>query len=367
MHIEFNATDEVAERLATAAPAGTLWLLLVADRHGHDVESLIERCRARDLKICGGVFPGLIRGAERLDHGIIALALPPGSVAAVARAEAAGPAWIVPPPECDRTAAPGGSYVLVDCLAPGISRLLDDLYDRYGTSLRHAGAGCGYHDLRNAPTVFWNGGWIPQGALITVFPGKSTVAVRHGWTRVGKPFIASRTRGNRIDELDWEPAGVQYLRAVTEQDPALAGRPVFPDINSSFPLALGKEGAEDVIRDPIAVNDDGSLTTLSEVPENCVLYLAHGDGDTLVAAAKEAVDACSSVTGIERCFVSDCFSRAIAHGESFGRELAAVCDALARYTDVVPEGVLALGEVAASGRHSLEFYNKTFVVALAHR
>ena len=67
---------------------------------------------------------------------------------------------------------------------------------------------------------------------------------------------------------------------------------------------------------------------------------------------------------LEPVCVADCSSRTAVLGEDLGRELQAVDQALSELTAVAPEGVLALGEIAAAAGQPLEFFNKTFVVAL---
>lgn len=198
-------------------------------------------------------------------------------------------------------------------------------------------------------------------------PNKTTVRVRHGWERVAGPFVASLTDGNVILELNWESAGSVYLKHVIEQDPSLKDRPIFPDINSVYPMCIAKEAGEDILRDPLRLTANDEIVVLSDVTENSVMYLAHGDHASLVAAARQAVDDCGTPNDIESCFISDCFSRVLMMGDTFTEELEAAHDALRRFSDVVPEGVLALGEIANNCGQYLELFNKTFVVALTHK
>jgi hypothetical protein len=255
--------------------------------------------------------------------------------------------------------------ILVDCQAPGISKLLEDTFDHFGNHICYAGAGVGFHDLRQAPSVFTGTGFIPHGGLLLYIPSRATVNVRHGWSRVHGPFIATRVRGNVIQELNWEPAGSFFRDQVEALAPALKGRPVFPDLVSGFTLSIGKEGGEDVIRDPISINAADELVVLSDVPENAAMYLSQGDASSLLQAAQQAVAECNPADAVDNCFIVECFSRALMLKDGFPRELEAVTAALQKFTDVPAEGILALGEIASSGRTSLEFYNKTFVVRLA--
>jgi hypothetical protein len=365
MYLPFHSPDQIAQALrARMGDVVHPWLLCLADRHGEQLPELLAACRDQGLRVAGGLFPGLIHGASALDRGLIAQALPADSQISVAQLQPEGVVWRdLPAP---LPPGPASTLILADCLAPGIARLLEDIYDRYGNHIRHAGAGAGYHDLRPAPSIFTETGLTPHGALLILIPRRATVQVRHGWRRVRGPFVASRTRANQIQELNWEPAGVFYLAQVAELAPQLRGRPVFPDLNSTYPLCIGREGGEDVMRDPMRINAEGAVEVLSDVAENAVMYLAHGDRDTVVEAARQAVEECGAPADVAACFISDCYSRALMLGDEFPRELAAVQQALAGFTDLPAEGVLALGEIAANGRRNLEFYNKTFVVALAH-
>lgn len=120
------------------------------------------------------------------------------------------------------------------------------------------------------------------------------------------------------------------------------------------------------MRDPMYITDADEVVVLSDVSENSVMYLAHGDRASLIEAARQAVVDCGAPAQIERCFISDCYSRVLMLGDAFNSELDTARSALRGIADVELEGVQALGEIAANGRQKLEFFNKTFVVGLLH-
>ncbi len=365
MFLAFQNAKQVANELADSPRSKTNWLLCVADRHATEMAALLDACREKGLVVCGGIFPGLIHGGEGLEHGIIAFPLPSGSRIALASLGEGGIRWEKPLPENARGDF-SSSIIIVDCLAPNIDLLLDDMYDRYSNRMHHMGAGAGYHDLQPSPTVFTAEGIHEKAGLVVILPARMTSNVRHGWERVAGPFIVSRSKGNRIQELNWEPAGRFYRTQVGLQNPVYRDKPVFPDLSSAYPLCIAKEGSEDIIRDPFQITEFDEVVTFSDVAENSVVYLAHGDQDSLIRAATRAVRECYVPAEVEFCFISDCYSRATMLGGDFSRELESARKTLAEVSDVEPEGVQALGEIAANGTGKLEYFNKTFVIGLVH-
>jgi len=366
MYLPFNSVHDVLDRLHAASPASVRWLLLVADRHSEAISDLLTVAADRGMECSGGLFPGLIDGSKGRGEGLVAIPLPEGSRVHLASVTRDSVNWHDPSPKLsDEQAA--SALLFVDCQSPGIDGFLETIYDRYGTAIHYAGAGAGYSDLRRQPVIFDSSGFIEHGGLLVLLPLRSTASVRHGWRRVAGPFVATRSDGNVIQELNWEPAGSFYRSQIEFLAPELKDRPVFPDINTRFPLGIGKQSAEDVVRDPIEITAEDEIVVLSDVPENSAIYISEGSKDSLIEAACHAVGECQSVGDISSCFVSDCYSRALMLGEDLEKELEAVDTVLKRFTDKPAEGVLALGEICGNGRSSLEFYNKTFVFAVTHR
>ena len=366
MYLSFSTCNQVVAELISLRPMQKKWLLCVADQHGDSVPPLIVACSKAGLDVWGGLFPGLIYGTARIDCGIIAIPLPAGSQVVTATLTASEVCWASPPPpQVDD--GESSLIMLVDCHAPGISGLLEDVFDRYGAQIHCIGAGAGYHDLRIAPTIFTSAGMASNTALIAVLPKRTSIQVRHGWKRINGPFVASATHMNRIVEINWEPAGSFYRNQVIKENPEYVDKPIFPDLNASYPLCIGREGSEDIIRDPMFITEEDEICLLSDISENSVMYLVHGTKQSLIEAARQAVEDAGMPQDVDCCLLIDCYSRALMMGESFPDELLAVKGALEKFTDVVPQGVLALGEIASNGHQSLEFFNKTFVLALSHR
>jgi hypothetical protein len=366
MYMDFRSSDQIVETLCRLNQPGSLWLVLAADCHGDEITPVLDALRNRNVRVCGGIFPGLIHGNARKDSGIIAIQLPDQSAYCVGILSTNELSWQSPPPSL-ATKEPVGALILTDCLGCNISGFLEDIYNQYGNDISYSGAGAGYHDLRKSPSIFAENGLVPNAALLILIPRETKVRVQHGWKRVLGPFVASHTDRNIIKELNWESAGRFYRKLVEGLNPALAGAPVFPDLNSTYPLCIAKEGGEDVLRDPISINEADEIVVLSDVTENAVMYLAHGDQDSLIDAAGQAVEELGELDNVDSCLIFDCYSRALMIADEFPRELRRIQEKLAALTDVIPEGVLALGEIAANNGPCIELFNKTIVIAATCR
>ena len=361
MHIPFRSVSDVLDLLADKESESSAWLLFVAERHAAQLPDLMTEAQARHITICGAIFPGLISDAQRVDEGVIAIALPSGSRCTTATVALDQTRWHTPIPALPEDSS---ALILVDCQARGISGFLSQIYNEYGNRINYVGAGTGFSDLRAQPSIFTDSGFVDSGAFLITFPSPSVSRVRHGWNRVAGPFIATRTDGSVIQELNWESAGTFYLQQVAELSPGLEDKPIFPTLNSLFPLSIGRPFAEDVMRDPIEINAADEIVTLSDVPENSMIYIETGDNASLIDGACQAVSECAGATDVSVCFVSDCYSRALKLGDSLNQELQEAGDILKSITEAPMEGVLALGEVCGNERSTLEFYNKTFVISL---
>ncbi len=365
MYLSYTSAQTLVDELTAVEKSGTLWLLCFSDQHADQLPPFFETAADQGLRFCGGIFPGLIYDNQRRDEGVIAIPLHPKAQLITGSLDPhndprMGKHQAVSSDTTD------SALLFMDSQSPGISGFMEAIFDQFGTRVHFAGAGAGYRDLRQAPSIFSESGFIEHGSLLILLPHPSTVNVRHGWKRVAGPFIATRTNGKIIQELNWEAAGSFYRKEVEALAPDLKDKPVFPDLVSRFPLSIGKQAAEDVVRDPFGINHADEILCLSDVPENSAIYISEGSKDSLIDAAQQAVTDCAKADPVSICFISDCYSRALMLGDELTSELDKAGTALKNITDSPFQGVLALGEICGNGHSSLEFYNKTFLVALLH-
>ncbi len=362
MYICLNDLDELNEAL-DSSPLGDdeYWLILLADRHAHQLQEIVSRLAAKTMRFCGAVFPGLVVDKRTFYHGAI-----------LRKIRCKTPPVILPMPSSSEDAVrnlpshtelmPEGETCLtfVDCLSEDIDILLSSLYDRFSNHCSYFGAGAGCHDLSDCHCIFDNNGLYSKAALVAIISQPSQCHARHGWNRHTGPIVASRTTNNILHELDWEIAETAYRNTLPENLKSTPPELFYRDVTPRYPFAVEYPGSEDVVRDPISICTNGDVVFLSDIPQGALMYLVEGTPDSLISAAKEAVKQSMS-DQTESLLVCDCLSRTIALDSKFPSELRVVYEEVnAVKPGLTVEGVIALGEIASNGDQSVNFFNKTF-------
>ncbi len=363
-----HTADIVAAILELDIREQDILLLLVAESEGMDMPALIKALNAAGLRFVGGLFPGVIHNSRYHRRGVVVKKLqaiaPPVLVQGLNQPDFAWPAlssWV------EQAQRPVTAWIMIDGLTAHISHFLAGLYDQLGERVNFIGAGAGSLSLQQKPCLFSPEGLFQDAAIICLLDYKARLGVKHGWKRLAGPIVATRTEKNRIYELNWEMAFDVYQRYIEADAGCRLEAGNFFEIAKAYPFGISKSNAEEIVRDPIAVAEDGALVCVGEVPENTVLNILKGDADSLIDAAAEAVEQtlCPTVDQqkVRHTLVVDCISRALYLENRLEEELEQVCQRVKAVRDEVsPQGVLSLGEISSYGDGYLEFFNKTIVV-----
>ncbi|NQX77999.1 FIST C-terminal domain-containing protein [Gilvibacter sp.] len=342
----------------------TLFVIKVAENTQLDIPGLIQDLNGTSAQYIGGIFPKLIYDGELLDEGVIVTVLTGLQQIHVVEGLASGSYELEKHPvalDSDFCV-----FTFVDGLASGISGFLSELYRSYGSEIRYFGGGAGSLSLQQAPCLFSRDGFLQDAAVYCLLKKTTYLGVKHGWEKLGGPFIATKTNANVVEEINWQPAFETY-REIVEADCEYSfdDKPFF-DISKGYPFGMVREGSECVVRDPIAVNDQGHLICVGEVPENTFLDILKGKNDQLIEAAKQAAkEAADQVNSPAAAIIIDCISRVLFLDDHFEKEVSAVNMALEE-KGIKPtlRGALTLGEISSFGEGFIEFFNKTTVVGL---
>lgn len=357
--------------VASAGRSGQAVALLLADQPGLDLEGIVAALSDGGIPVVGGVFPALISGERLMTRGAIAFGFSAPTKRLVVRnlfesraVIDAGVSQLLVDPRESRGHT---MFVLVDGQAAGSASILLDVlsvpFQPLGADF--IGGGAGYWSMGTRPCLFTEREVLPRGAgLVLRIDQRTVVQVEHGWSRLAGPFYASRTKDTIVYELDWRPAIDVYEEALASDVPGPIRGDAFPSIAMRYPLAVLKLRDALVVRDPIALTENGGLFTLGNIPENSLLAILRAEPDGLIGAASAAAStARQQVEGTlghapRSAFISECVSRSEALGDRFGDELRRI----QREFERPIAGALTLGEVASRGERFVELYNKTVVV-----
>jgi hypothetical protein len=136
---------------------------------------------------------------------------------------------------------------------------------------------------------------IHEDAVIGIALGSDApigIGMAHGWHRLGKPMIITKSSGSRIYEIDDEPA----LDVMLRRNGAEGGRAadIFRYPETLQLLGLSRRSGED-IRALVGGDDENrSIWGGADFPQGALCWLMGGDRDTLI---KGAVDSCNEALG----------------------------------------------------------------------
>jgi len=364
MHVRFEATGSLpalARELVAldALPDVHGLLLLTCDDNGFSAETLDPLLHQLGKPVFGGIFPQIIFGREHHARGSIIVGLPVRPDVRTIRALSE------PERDIDQAVAEladlrerqGTLLVLVDGFSRRIGDLIGALFDHLGLGMNQIGGGCGSLSLIQKPCLISNAGLLQDAALIVHLALASHVGVAHGWAIISDSIKVTAARQNTLLSLNYRPALEVYRELVMAHAGIEPGPDNFFAVAKAYPFGIYKLGSEVVVRDPISVGADGSLTCVGEVATGSFIHLLHGEPQALIAAAARAArgaDSNGETDGL-RLFI-DCISRVLFLEERFAEELAAV------QGDAPLIGVLAIGEICNNGNDYPEFLNKTAVV-----
>lgn len=350
-----------------AATPGTNGVMaLTCDSLGAAPDDFDDFLRGLPVPVFGGVFPGLIANADRLDHGNIVLGLrvaidvyvvPSLSDTSLDYDEFL--ARSVPP---DTLAEAGTMVVFVDGLAPRVGALIDALFNAFGLQGNFIGGGAGSLKAPGLGCLITPQGILRDAAVLAIPRMASHVSAAHGWLPIAGPFEVTRAENNVILGLDWEVALDVYRRALEIPGDAFLDADGFLSIANSHPFGIVRLGGEFVVRDPVLLRADGGMVCVGDVPPGSLVHVMRGSPKSLLdAAASVRAEADSGAPPGARGaldLVMDCVSRVPFLGDGICTEVQSLVH---RERPLI--GAFTLGEIANDGLSTLEFHNRTVAIA----
>ncbi len=202
---------------------------------------------------------------------------------------------------------------------------------------------------------------------------KMGIGVKHGWIPVGESSKVTKSSGSVVHEIDGKPAISIYESYFGEKEAEVLKSETLAKLAITYPLGMRVEGSDELlIRDPLTVDENGSITCAAEIPEGADIRLMIGSKEEAVKVAKKAAEnALEQLDGSKpkAIIIFNCIARNKLFGERSGDEINAIQEALGK--DVPLIGFYTYGEQAPLGgevknieKCNPAFHNETVVICV---
>lgn len=216
----------------------------------------------------------------------------------------------------------------------------------------------------NETYVYYNGDVLTDAILVAAVNTDNIIShgIRHGLRKTGNQYRVTASEANIVKTLDDTPVADLYRELYGE-----------PGTTAQFIMTkpLGIEVGEDEprLRDPLIINDDGSIVYAAEVQEDSLVYVMESPKDAIINAAKVATEQAVAEAGrpdreqIKGVVLHDCVCRwhCLDNDETRKKEIAAVREVVGEDTPII--GWYTYGEIALP-RALAGVHNQTLVVQL---
>ena len=363
IYLQLGSETAIIQALHTIPKQLTL-VILVAEGNDPDLKQINTVFQRSGFNYAGALFPKILFKDSVHDSGMVILPVPADISPIIINGLHDGKFNLHDLPGIE-SMQNHTLYIMLDGLSQHIAGFLRALYGQYGKNVVYLGGGAGSLTLQQSPCTFSNAGLAQDQAIIIPYPKRIKLGVQHGWKRLMGPLIATEVENTTIKQINWQPALNVYKDVVEQESGKSITQQNFFDIAKGYPFGLEKNDAEDIVRDPIMVTDDGTLVCVGEVPENAIIHILKGQPDELIASAKLAAQSstCQNNHKLKFTLVVDCISRTLFLEDRFNEEINNINENFAQHgSSTVSVGALTLGEISSIGDGYLEFLNKTVVI-----
>jgi len=166
-------------------------------------------------------------------------------------------------------------FMIFDGMLPNISTFLDTLFRHITDEFHFSGVNAGSETFQPMPCLFDNQHLISNGVIAIQMANHPGAAIEHNYSVPEHTFIATTTDNNRVSYIDWQPAFEAYSKLIKSHYNAEITKENFYEHSVHFPFGIIRADGQTLVRIPVALNDDGSLFCIGEIPENSLLTILH--------------------------------------------------------------------------------------------
>ncbi len=186
----------------------------------------------------------------------------------------------------------------------------------------------------------------------------------HGFLPIGRAQLVTKTRGTSLVELDGKPASSIYQEYFGAEHFAELHGGSLPTLAASYPLGISSPDRDDVLlRNPIAVEKDGTMTFTAPIPFGTETRLMISDTarglETVELVAKRVAEGLKGRKP-KAVIVVDSMTRKRMIGPRADEEVETIQRILGR--DVPIAGYYGYAEIATEGAGETVFHNGSILI-----
>lgn len=260
------------------------------------------------------------------------------------------------------------SIIFSDGLLQENSNFIHGLQEKLGKSFPLVGASASDNFMFKKTYVYFNKEAFSEGACGILFGGKLNfgLGIKHGWRPLGKPRYVTKSSANIVYEIDDAPAAGVYEDYFASDLNGLKKKLKY--ISILYPIGISLPNEEEyLLRNLLAIQDDGSLVFQGDVPEGSLCRLMIGTKESCLAAteaaAKEAKRGLLSQSADYKkreakdfVLVFDSVSRYILLRRSASKELEIIKEQFGKDTPII--GIYTYGEQAPL--RAIDYHGETY-------
>jgi hypothetical protein len=252
------------------------------------------------------------------------------------------------------------SIILSDKLITEGTRLINGLQESLGKSFPLIGASSS-DNFQNHKTYQYLNKEILSGSCSGIlFGGKFNFGfgIKHGWKALGKMRCVTSSDGNVIKEIDGLAAVKLYEDYFAKNQSDLTKE--LRRISIYYPLGIYLPGEKEyLLRNIISINEDGSLVTQGDIPQNSKIRLMISTEDSRLTATVAACEEAKRNLGNQKVkflIVFDSAARISILGRQDDMELSVIKEVFGANTPLI--GICTTGEQAPL--KSINYLGRTY-------
>lgn len=342
-------------------------LALVAESERETAIPLLQSvCNGMNIPLLGAVFPALLDSSGFHARGCIMLrfdVMPFAAMYDLSLPAAQGVELMAVELAEQLDKAHGSTlFMIFDAMVATIASILDDLYLKLADRVHYMGVSAGSETFQPIPCLFDNRQVKQDAVLAMLLVNHPGAVVEHCYQAPERMISATSTDGNRIITIDWRPAFDVYREAAEVEYGVKIDRENFYQLGVHFPFGIIRANGEILVRIPVALEDDGSVFCVGEVPSNALLTLLRApEVDSVQTVDKLTVglhNLHGTLAGLD-LLLFYCAGRRIHLGDRAHDELRQM--SLRSGTDRIA-GALSLGEIGQSMQWGYPFFHNGALV-----